>query len=72
MKMTSHELSQLRSIGNRVYVDRPYWWGPKTMPKLAAKGLVEPHPEQKRAWRITAAGKALHAELFSQEPTLVG
>ncbi len=28
------------------------------MPKLAAKGLVEPHPDQPNAWRITDAGKA--------------
>lgn len=58
MRLSYHEASQLRSIGGRAYVGGtvPYYWGEKTMPKLAAKGLVEPH-DVKGAWRITDAGR---------------
>lgn len=63
--LSHHERYQLRAISG-VYSDGldPYWWGEKTMPKLAAKGLVEPFPEKKGAWRITAAGRALALELW--------
>jgi hypothetical protein len=58
-KLTRHEKDQLYSIGCATYRDgSPYWWGKATMPKLAAKGLVEPHPDHPKAWRITAAGQA--------------
>lgn len=68
MKLTRFEHDQLYSIGNRVYGDgvRPYWWGKATMPKLAALGLVEPHPDHKGAWRITAAGRELRAQMVSK------
>ena len=64
MKLSHHEKQQLASIGGKVYGDgkAPYWWGAKSMPKLAEKGLVEPHAV-KGAWRITKAGKNLLAEL---------
>jgi hypothetical protein len=59
MDLTRHEKDQLWQIGNGVYGNgrNPYWWGEKTMPKLAAKGLVEPHPGDPRGWRITDAGR---------------
>ena len=60
MILDLHEASQLRSIGGSVYGDgrSPYWCGARSMPKLAAKGLVERHPEFPKAWRITDAGRA--------------
>jgi hypothetical protein len=57
--LTRHEKDQLYSIGGPIYgKGARYFWGKKTMPKLAAKGLVEPHPvDPTNAWRITQAGK---------------
>jgi hypothetical protein len=61
--LSRDEKDQLRAIG-RAYGDgAPYWWGRKTMPKLAARGFVEPHPDRPKAWRITDAGRAAYAEL---------
>lgn len=63
MKLDRHEETQLHQIGNSVYGEgAPYWWGKMTMPKLAAKGLVEPCPLFPKAWRITDAGRAVLAE----------
>lgn len=56
LDLTRHEKDQLKSIGESFAENSPYWWGKKTMPKLAAKGLVEPHPDHAGAWRITDAG----------------
>jgi hypothetical protein len=54
---TSLEWDQLRSIGHYADTRHPYWWGEKTMPKLAARGLVEPHKDKPKAWQITEAGR---------------
>lgn len=64
MKLNRFEKDQLWQIGRPPW-DRgaPYWWGVKTMPKLAARGLVEPHPEHRGAWRITDAGRKVLADL---------
>ena len=65
MELSRFEKDQLYSIGSAVYgTGRAYWWGKKTMPKLAAKGLVEPHPDERGAWRITDAGRAMYANLY--------
>lgn len=60
-KLSRHEQDQILAIGGPVYGDGrpPYWWGKKTMPKLAERGLVEPHPNYPGAWRITDAGRQL-------------
>jgi hypothetical protein len=60
-RLTALEWDQLRACGRHGEYsgNPPYWWGPKTMPKLAARGLVEPHPNYPKAWRITEAGKQL-------------
>lgn len=60
-KFTVFEWDQLCAIGGSVYGDGtpPYWWGRKTMPKLAARGLVMSHPKFPKAWCITASGLSI-------------
>lgn len=58
LQLSRHEKDQLHAIGGAYGDGKPYWWGRKTMPKLAAKGLVERHPYEPTAWRITDAGRA--------------
>ena len=53
--LSRHEADQLLSICGS-YRGYPYWWGKKTMPKLQARGFVEPHPERKGAYVSTQAG----------------
>lgn len=58
------EKEQLLAISYSPYSQgSPYWWGVKTMPKLAARGLVAPHPKHSKAWRITEDGKVVASKL---------
>lgn len=65
IELSRHERDALLDIGGRIYGDgkHPFFWREKSMPKLAAKGLVEPHNTQPRGWRITEAGKAAVLQL---------
>lgn len=57
-ELSRHEKAALLDIG-RWGTDSPFYWREKSMPKLAARGLVEPHPKVKSGWKITEAGCAL-------------
>ena len=60
--LTRFERDQLWYIAGR-RSSAPYFGGKKTMPKLAAKGLVEPHPVYPRGWRVTDAGRDVYYKL---------
>jgi len=67
IELSKLEKKQLRGVGSFSEDKSPYWWGEKTMPKLAAKGLVESHPEYPKAWRITPAGRLALTMLIEVE-----
>jgi hypothetical protein len=55
--LSYNEREALRDIG-QYRSESPFFWRAKSMPKLAARGFVEPHPRDARGWRITDAGRA--------------
>ena len=54
--LSHHEKIALIDIST--WLGSPFYWREKSMPKLAARGLVERHPDDPKAWRLTEAGKA--------------
>jgi hypothetical protein len=67
MKLSRLEEHHLWIIGRPWCVgprESGYFFARKTMAKLAAKGLVEPHPNNPRGWWITEAGIAARNDMW--------